>query len=117
MNPETEQSFSQLKSFISYFKLQKNSLIVFKAKSVITTANIVEQEEDVEILVTFDTYGKAGELSFTKYDLDPLYYPTIFSPTYDVFTFVDNKFLRIEGTHTRNPDIGKYVIEIYPFVK
>lgn len=114
MNIKIQKSFSQLKSFISYFSLQKDSLIVFKATSIITTVNVLKQEEDVEILVRFDTYGKAGELSFTKYDLDPLFYPTIFSPSYDVFTFVDNEFLRIEGSHTRNTNIGKYVIEIYP---
>lgn len=118
MEERIVESLGQLKDFIAFHKLKSRStLIHFHAKVLITTAGVIEQGEEITIMVSFNVFGKTGELSFHDYDLDPNYYPTIFYPDYDDFLHVDKEFLRINGFHSRNAKIGKYIIEIYPLGK
>lgn len=111
-------SLGQLKDFISDHELKsRSSLIHFYARVFITTAEVTRQEEEITIMVSFNIYGKAGELSFHDYDLDPKYYPTRFYPDYDDFLHEDKEVLKINGFHSRNSSIGKYIIEIHPLGK
>jgi hypothetical protein len=112
------ESLAQLKNFISIHKLKnRNSLIHFHAKAFISTAQVTKQEEEIAVRVSFNIFGKAGELSFHDDDLDPNFYPTIFYPDYDDFLHIGEEFLEIKGFHSRNASIGKYIIEIYPLGK
>jgi hypothetical protein len=118
MEERVIESLGHLKDFISVHKLQsRSSLNHFYARVFITTDKVTEQEEEITIMVSFNVFGKAGELTFHNHDLDPKYYPTIFYPNYDDFLHEDKEILKINGFHSGNPLIGKYIIEIHPLGK
>lgn len=114
MHLNKNQSAKNLKSFAAKQNTtSNNSVITFDAKVLIKTALVSNQIEDIEIMISFVNSDRLGKLEFFKSDLDPYFYPTQFYPDYDSFSIIDN-FLRIEGTHTKNINIGDYEVDIIP---
>lgn len=115
MDNKIVHSLGQLKDFVRIHDLQDNhSNIHFNASITIITATSKIEKQDMEVMVNFNVFDKTGQLSLLGHNLNPDDYPTIFYPDYGTFTHVDNSYLMIEDTHTRNEKIGKYVVEIYP---
>lgn len=115
MDQKIVHSLGQLKDFVGVHELQdSHSNIIFDALLTITTATSKIKKEEVEVMVSFNVFDKTGQMSILKHRLDPYSYPTVFYPDYSTFTHVDNSYLKIEDTHTRNEKIGKFIVEIYP---
>lgn len=114
MDERTINSLGQLQNFISEHKLKnRNSDVNFYAKVFITTARVTKKEEDIEIIVNFNS-DKGIQIIFLEHNLPAAFYPTIFYPYYDDFVHENNEKLIITGVHTLNSDIGNYTIEIFP---
>lgn len=111
------ESLDSLRNFVGYFDLMDNhSNIFFNAKIEIETSKR-QVKVDSEIMISYDDFPSAGKLTILDREslLNPYEYPTIFYVEYQDFTFINNKFLRITGNHTKNPEIGTYEVLIYPF--
>lgn len=110
------ESLGSLRDFVSYFDLMDNhSNIFFNAMIEIETSKR-QVKVDSEIMISYDDFPSAGKLTILdkENNLNPYEYPTIFYVEYQEFEFINNKFLRITGNHTKNHDIGKYEVLIYP---
>lgn len=115
MNKQTENSLRELKDFIEKHNLRDNySNVLFQATVDIEAFERQIYREEIEILVNEQVYGKASELVFTKHNLNYEFYPLQFFPDFQTFTHVNTAYLKIEGTHTHRPKIGKYVVRIFP---
>lgn len=114
MKTKKEESFENLQDFIYRHKLRdKNSNVIFNANVSIRTESNFEKRK-MPIIVDFNVYNKLAKITIEDYDLNAYLFPITFFPDSDKITHVDNLYLKIEGTHTKNADIGKYCIEIYP---
>lgn len=115
MDKKIIHSLGQLKDFVEVHELQdSHSNIIFNALVTITTATSKVKKEEMEVMVNFNVFDKTGQLTILKHKLDPHSYPTQFYPDYSTFTHVDETYLKIEDTHTRNEKIGKYSVVIFP---
>jgi len=102
----------QLKEFISNFKLMnRNSIVDFDAKIKITTSKR-QIEIASRVFVTFEG-NHSGKLSLLTSEIDPNEFPTEFIVDYQDFEFIDEIYLKISGVHTRNPEIGVYMVKIF----
>ena len=110
------ENLSNLRDFVSYFDLMDNHSNIFFDAII----NLETSKRDIniksEIMVSYDDFPSAGKLTILDKEnyLNPYEYPTIFYIEYQEFEFIDNKFLRITGNHTKNHEIGKYEVLIYP---
>lgn len=118
MNNQTENSLRELKDFIEKHNLRDNySNVHFRALADIEAQEKQIYKEELKVLVNEQVYNRAAELMFTQHNLDHKFYPLQFFPDFQTFTHVNNSYLKIEGTHTHNPKIGKYVVKIFPSEK
>lgn len=70
----------------------------------------------MEIMIDFQGFNSRGRILFLKHNLEPTDYPTDFDALYQQMEFKENIYLQIEGEHTKNKKIGKYVVTITPIL-
>lgn len=106
------KSSMELGNFVENYKLRdNNSLINFQATIKLKTPkNNIEISSSVRIF--FEGYDEYGTLIINDEEdrLDTTLYPTEFKAKFNDFLVI-NSALNINGIH---PNIGKYIIEIYP---
>lgn len=109
------ESFTELKEFIRIHDLQNDrSYINFNALVSIETETRDISKQKMTVRVSFNVSPRAGELTLGDHNLSPYEFPEQFYPDYAKFNHMNESYLKIEGTHNHNPEIGKYVVEIYP---
>ena len=107
----------ELSDFVEIHKLRnRNSIIHFNALVSITTAKNEITNQSMEIMISFDNYNSHGDLKLLGSGLNPLLYPTVFEARWQKIE-QNSQQLIITDTHTRNPDIGKYIVTIIPLNK
>lgn len=105
-------NLNELRNFVSYHKLMNShSIIQFIAKVTIITAQNKIENEEMKVSITYDEYGK---VTILESHINPYLYPTVFDPRWQRIENVEDVFLRISDTHTKNPVIGKYEVKIVP---
>lgn len=115
MDQRIIDSLRELNDFIQKHDLKDNySSVHFSALIDLETSQQHAYKVEVEIRVFTGIYNRTAELTFTKHNLDFEYYPTQFFPDFQTFTHVNNSYLQIEGIHTNNQKIGKYLVKIFP---
>lgn len=114
MNENSIKSYKNLKDFISHFDLMdRHSNIAFQANVTIKTSKRTLETNSL-VRVSFNEYNSPGKLSITETEIDPYKFPEIFDLEWQMFDFVKNEYLKITGEHTKNAEIGKYSVIIYP---
>ncbi|MBL6445023.1 hypothetical protein JMN32_01800 [Fulvivirga sp. 29W222] len=105
----------QLREFVQQHELMNShSIIQFNSIVSITTAKNKLTNEQMRIMVTYDGYDSYGQLTLLESDIDPYLFPTVFEAKWQNIKHVDNEYLEINGVHTQNQDIGKYIVKIIP---
>lgn len=108
-------NLKNLREFVEFFDLMDNhSNIFFNARIEIKTLKRQTSLES-EVMINYDHFPSAGKLTILDKErlLNPYEYPTIFYVEYQNFEFINNKYLKISGNHTKNPQIGNYEIVVY----
>ena len=114
---QEEINGGELRDFVETHKLRNRfSLIHFNALVSITTAKNTVNNKRIEIMMSFDNYNSYGDLKFLDGGLDPHLYPTVFDAKWPKIEHNFNELI-ITDIHTRNPDIGKYIVKITPLDK
>lgn len=108
-------NLSALKEFVEHHKLtNRKSITQFSALVSIQTAKNKITKQEMNLGVTFDGYENYGTVTLLESDIDPYLYPTVFLAQWQKMEHIENEFLKITDTHTKNPDIGKYEVRILP---
>lgn len=104
-----------LKEFVEHHKLtNRKSITQFSALVTIQTAKNKITKQEMNVGVTFDGYENYGTVTLLESDIDPYLYPTVFLAQWQKMEHIENEFLKVTDTHTKNPNIGKYEIRIFP---
>jgi len=108
----------ELNDFVHAHNLMnRKSVVNFTAiVSIVTAKNKIENKE-IEILISFDNFDSYGQVTFLSGNLDPNLFPTVFDGKWQNMKHVDNVYLKISDTHTKNSNIGKYEVKIVPIRK
>jgi len=108
-------NLNELKGFVEYHKLtNRNSITQFSALVTIQTAKNKITKQAMNVGVTFDGYENYGTVSLLESDIDPYSYPTVFLALRQKMEHIENDYLKITDTHTKNLNIGKYEVKILP---
>jgi hypothetical protein len=112
----TDYSDTQaLNEFVHTHKLMdRKGHIMFSALVSITTVQQKLRNRQMDIMVRFDGYDNLGTLTLMENDLDNNLFPTRFNAKWQKFEHVAEEHLLIKGTHTQNPNIGKYEVKVIP---
>lgn len=108
-------NLGELKEFVKNHNLSDMySVIQFKALVTILTVQNKLINLEMNVNITFDGYENYGTVSLFESNIDPYLYPTVFYAQWQKMEYVNNEYLRITDTHTKNPSIGKYEVKIIP---
>ncbi len=105
----------QLREFFQHHDLMnKHSIIQFNAIVSITTAKNKITNQPMRVMITLDGIYSYGQLTLLESDIDPYLFPTVFEAKWENMKHVDNEYLEISGFHSKNQDIGNYMVKIIP---
>lgn len=105
----------ELREFVERHKLRnRHSVIQFNSLVSIDTEKNSIRNERIVVMITFDNFNSAGQVSFIGDNLDPYLYPMVFEAVWQQMQHIDNEHLLITGNHSKNPNIGKYSVKIIP---
>jgi len=99
--PMNYDNTNELKSFIADKNLSdKNSNVFFDAKIELTTSKNFAKIEK-KVMIRFDGFKSSGKVTIIDSGLNPYEFPEDFEANWQIFKYIDNKYLQINGTHPK----------------
>lgn len=120
--------FQTTKMKESYLNTQEIQTFVYKLDLIDDYSNIYFDAEveiktskreivfNTKIRIDFNGYDNPGVLSIqdSNNKLDKNYFPQQLLAKYQDFEFLENKYLKVNGSHSLNSNIGKYTVIVRP---